>query len=109
MRKYWGGPLSFSRIVSTKVRDMLKRVQADGWLLVAQRGSHSQFAHPVKKGRVTIACHPSDSIVATGRTLEETTERMQAALEMHLAGMRQDGETIPESTSSSGSVTAAVQ
>ena len=27
----------------------------DGWYQVAQKGSHRQFKHPVKPGRVTIA------------------------------------------------------
>ena len=34
--------------------------------------------------------------VATGRTLEETRQRMVKAMEMHLAAMREDGDQIPE-------------
>ena len=34
--------------------------------------------------------------VATGRTIEETRQRMAKALEMHLAAMREDGDEIPE-------------
>ncbi|MBL8295958.1 MAG: type II toxin-antitoxin system HicB family antitoxin [Bryobacterales bacterium] len=34
--------------------------------------------------------------VATGRTIEETRERMAKAMEMHLAAMREDGDPIPE-------------
>jgi predicted RNA binding protein YcfA (HicA-like mRNA interferase family) len=34
----------------------------DGWYQVAQRGSHRQFKHPTKPGRVTIAGHPSDEM-----------------------------------------------
>jgi len=34
--------------------------------------------------------------IATGRTLDETRTRMAKALEMHLAAMREDGESIPE-------------
>lgn len=37
-----------------KVRDMIKLIEADGWYFVGQRGSHRQFKHPTKKGRVTI-------------------------------------------------------
>jgi predicted RNA binding protein YcfA (HicA-like mRNA interferase family) len=40
--------------VPPKVRDMIKLVEADGWYLVGQRGSHRQYKHPTKKGRVTI-------------------------------------------------------
>ena len=39
-----------------KVRDMIK-IKEDGWKLVAQKGSHRQCKHPVKRGRVTISGH----------------------------------------------------
>jgi predicted RNA binding protein YcfA (HicA-like mRNA interferase family) len=42
-----------------KVRDVIRLVEQDGWYQVAQRGSHRQFKHPSKPGRVTIAGHPS--------------------------------------------------
>jgi predicted RNA binding protein YcfA (HicA-like mRNA interferase family) len=45
-----------------KVRAAIARVQADGWRLVSQRGSHCQFKHPVKPGRVTIAGRLSDDL-----------------------------------------------
>jgi len=41
------------------VRDLIKQVEADGWYLVGQRGSHRQYKHPIKKGRVTIPGKPS--------------------------------------------------
>jgi len=34
----------------------------DGWMLVATRGSHRQFKHPSKSGRVTLAGKPSDAL-----------------------------------------------
>jgi len=45
-----------------KVRDMIRLVENDGWVHIATRGSHRQFKHPVKPGRVTIAGKPSDDI-----------------------------------------------
>jgi len=45
-----------------KVRDVLKLMREDGWVQVAQKGSHRQFKHPVKLGRVTVAGHPSQEI-----------------------------------------------
>ena len=42
-----------------KVRDAIKLVDQDGWRLVNFEGSHRQYKHPTKKGRVTIAGHPS--------------------------------------------------
>lgn len=38
---------------------MLKR---DGWILVAVEGSHRQYKHPSKEGRVTLARHPADDL-----------------------------------------------
>lgn len=42
-----------------KVRDLLKLVEADGWILTRYRGSHRQYTHPSKPGTVTIAGRPS--------------------------------------------------
>jgi predicted RNA binding protein YcfA (HicA-like mRNA interferase family) len=41
-----------------KVRDVLKLLKDDDWYLVATEGSHQQFKHPTKMGRVTVAGHP---------------------------------------------------
>ena len=38
-----------------KVRELVKMVERDGWVLVRMRGSHRQFKHPVKSGTVTVA------------------------------------------------------
>jgi predicted RNA binding protein YcfA (HicA-like mRNA interferase family) len=48
-----------------KVSDVLRLLHQDGWNLVAQKGSHRQFKHDSKKGRVTVAGKPSDDL-ATG-------------------------------------------
>ncbi len=34
----------------------------DGWFFAATRGSHRQFKHPTKSGRVTVAGKPSDDL-----------------------------------------------
>jgi predicted RNA binding protein YcfA (HicA-like mRNA interferase family) len=44
------------------VRDVLKMLSADGWRLVVTQGSHRQFKHPRKPGRVTVAGKPSDDL-----------------------------------------------
>lgn len=41
---------------------MLRRLTEDGWILVATKGSHRQFKHPTKPGRVTVAGQPSDEL-----------------------------------------------
>lgn len=45
-----------------KVGEILEMLDRDGWQLVATRGSHRQFKHPVKPGRVTVAGKPSDGL-----------------------------------------------
>ena len=45
-----------------KVRDIIKLIEADGWYLVNIEGSHRQFKHPTKKGRVTVAGKPNDDV-----------------------------------------------
>ena len=42
-----------------KVRDAIRMIEHDGRRFVKQEGSHRQYKHPAKKGRVTIAGHPS--------------------------------------------------
>jgi predicted RNA binding protein YcfA (HicA-like mRNA interferase family) len=37
------------------VRDAIRRLKEDGWYLVATRGSHRQFKHETKPGRVTVS------------------------------------------------------
>jgi predicted RNA binding protein YcfA (HicA-like mRNA interferase family) len=45
-----------------KVSDILKLLREDGWYLVATRGSHRQFKHPRKPGRVTVHGKPGDDV-----------------------------------------------
>ena len=45
-----------------KVRDIIKRLEQDGWQQVAQRGSHRQFKHATKPGKVTVNGHPGDDV-----------------------------------------------
>lgn len=43
-----------------KVKDVLALLKADGWELIATRGSHRQFKHPDKAGKVTVNGHASE-------------------------------------------------
>ena len=45
-----------------KVGDAIRMIEKDGWRLVATRGSHRQYKHPWKSGRVTIAGKPSEDL-----------------------------------------------
>jgi predicted RNA binding protein YcfA (HicA-like mRNA interferase family) len=45
-----------------KVRDVIRLIEADGWRVVVTEGSHRQFKHSSKLGRVTVSGHPSDDM-----------------------------------------------
>ena len=45
-----------------KVRAIIRLIEDDGWYLVAIKGSHRQFKHPIKIGRVTVAGHLNDDL-----------------------------------------------
>jgi predicted RNA binding protein YcfA (HicA-like mRNA interferase family)/predicted RNase H-like HicB family nuclease len=47
-----------------KIRDLIKRIEDDGWRLARTKGSHRQYHHPSKPGTVTVAGHPSDEFAA---------------------------------------------
>ena len=52
-------------------RDIIKALEADGWVEVAQKGSHKQFRHPTKPGRVTVPHPKRDFPVGTLRSVEQ--------------------------------------
>jgi predicted RNA binding protein YcfA (HicA-like mRNA interferase family) len=45
-----------------KVRDVIRRIEADGWFHVRTRGSHRQFKHRTKRGLVTVPGKPRDEL-----------------------------------------------
>lgn len=45
-----------------KVREIIRILEEDGWYLVATKGSHRQYKHAEKKGRVTVAGKPSSDL-----------------------------------------------
>jgi len=52
-------------------RDVIKHLQKNGWYEVNQAGSHKQFKHPAKTGRVTVP-HPNRDIpIGTLRSIEK--------------------------------------
>ena len=46
----------------TKVHEAIRIVEEDGWVYIGTRGSHRQFKHPTKRGRVTIPGRPSKEL-----------------------------------------------
>jgi predicted RNA binding protein YcfA (HicA-like mRNA interferase family) len=45
-----------------KVQQVLDLLIEDGWTLKSYEGSHRQFTHPTKKGKVTVNGKKSDTL-----------------------------------------------
>jgi predicted RNase H-like HicB family nuclease len=111
------------------VREIIRLIEQDGWYHVATRGSHRQYKHPRKPGRVTIAGKASGwsegaalmryavviekadgnysayvpdlpGCIATGPTVPEVEQEIRRAIRFHIDGLREDGLPVPEATSS---------
>jgi predicted RNA binding protein YcfA (HicA-like mRNA interferase family) len=52
-------------------RTVIKNIEEDGWYLVNQEGSHRQYKHPIKSGRVTVPCPKKDIAIGTLKTIEK--------------------------------------
>lgn len=54
-----------------KSTDLIKALLRDGWFQVNQVGSHVQFKHPTKPGRVTVPHPKRDLAIGTLRSIEK--------------------------------------
>lgn len=52
-----------------RAKEVEKIIFADGWYFVKQVGSHRQYKHPYKKGKVTIPFHTGDLDKGTAKTI----------------------------------------
>jgi predicted RNA binding protein YcfA (HicA-like mRNA interferase family) len=52
-------------------RAVIKKIEADGWTLVNTTGSHKQFKHSTKPGRVTVSHPYKDLPVGTLASIEK--------------------------------------
>ena len=53
-------PTYSTKMKAYKVIEVIKMLEADGWVLVATKGDHRQYKHPQKKGKVTIRGHKNE-------------------------------------------------
>jgi predicted RNA binding protein YcfA (HicA-like mRNA interferase family) len=52
-------------------REIIKLLEKDGWYKVSQEGSHAQFKHPTKAGRVTVVHPKKDLPIGTLKSIEK--------------------------------------
>jgi predicted RNA binding protein YcfA (HicA-like mRNA interferase family) len=45
-----------------KVKEVIELLESDGWYKYSQNGSHRQYKHPVKKGKVTVNGKSGDTL-----------------------------------------------
>lgn len=43
-----------------RVRDVIRLLESNGWVLVRQKGSHKSFRHPDNPSVITVPDHPGD-------------------------------------------------
>jgi predicted RNA binding protein YcfA (HicA-like mRNA interferase family) len=58
----WGLTITITQMKNYKVSEILKMLRDDGWVLIQQQGSHRQFKHPTKKGKVTVNKKPNETL-----------------------------------------------
>ncbi len=54
-------------------REIIKRMEADGWFKVGQTGSHIHFKHPTKPGKATVNHPNKDMSLKTVRSIDKQT------------------------------------
>lgn len=99
-----------------KVIEVIKLLEADGWILMAIKGDHRQYKHPTKKGKVTIRGHKiivnvswcnhnfgaslsenvPGAIALTAKTYDELLDEVRQTLNFHIEGMIADGDDVPQ-------------
>ena len=52
-----------------KAAELEQIIKADGWVAVGTKGSHKQFKHPTKPGKVTIPQHKGDLNIKTANSI----------------------------------------
>lgn len=52
-------------------RNVIKQLQKAGWVEVSRKGSHVQFKHPTKRGRVTVPSPKKDLPIGTVKSIEK--------------------------------------
>jgi predicted RNA binding protein YcfA (HicA-like mRNA interferase family) len=63
--------LEMKGLTAMNSREIIRRLQKDGWFAVGQSGSHKQFKHPAKPGRVTVVYPQKDVPEGTLKSIQK--------------------------------------
>ena len=78
LQEIYKKPLIFMRImriifcwerIILRAREIEKILLRDGWYVKNQKGSHRQYIHPVKPGKITIPIHNGDLDIKTATSI----------------------------------------
>lgn len=56
------------------VREIEAKLKKDGWYFIKQIGSHRQYKHPYKKGKITVPYHKGDLDIGTAKSIFKQAE-----------------------------------
>jgi len=56
-------------IITMNSREIIGLLEADGWVKHSQKGSHCQYKHPTKTGKVTVPHPKKDLPIKTVRSI----------------------------------------
>lgn len=62
---------SYAWVRTLKSREVIRFLQADGWVPVRQAGSHIQFRYAAKPGTVTVPHPKSEMAIGTLKSIEK--------------------------------------
>lgn len=54
-----------------KSKDVIRKIEKDGWHLVRVKGSHHHYRHPLKKGTTTVPHPKKDIAFGTVKSIEK--------------------------------------
>ena len=57
--------------MSINSREVIRLLEVHGWRHIETRGSHCQFGHPLRQGRVTVPHPKRDLPIGTIRSIEK--------------------------------------
>lgn len=92
-----------------KVKEIIKLIEADGWYVARQKGSHKQYKHLIifeknTQGHFGAFVPDLPGCVSIGDTLTEAKKNIKEAIELHIEGMEAEGYIISEPSSFADSV-----
>ena len=84
-----------------RVKEVIKLLEEDGWYL-ASKSKAMKYAVIVEEGESSFGAHVPDlpGCVAVADTKAEVLKLIQEAIQFHIEGLREDGQSVPAPSSS---------